>query len=550
MQKPARVALIGAIAAALITLPGLASGTLWDNSETAYGEVAREILLLHSPVVMHLDGVAWYVQPPLYFWLGALFAKIFGVGAFALRLPSALATIAMAAIAGLAITRSAGSRAGLYATIVLSTSFMQAIIGRLAIMDALLDLFVAISILCWWRALEERRDLYWYLGWAAAGFGFLTKGPVALAIPLLVIVPFYFWNRRSEALSAPRMRAWLFGAAVFFAIAVPWLVALASQAGTGPVEQLIVHYTFGRYTGTIENQSGPFWYYLPVLILGFFPWIAFLPAAFAYALGQGRELGVDDGARPLARLAIVWAIAPLLFFSFARTKLPNYIALELPGLAIVVALYFESIVQRYRRRSLMISAAAIPVTLLFFAVAIAVFARQNHLAADLHKLYGDLIAVGIAFFAGSCAAAVFFLSERTAARAPFLLGVAAFTGIFVLAVFALPDAEQFKPVPRFAQLINAQRGRDDAVAISGVPGGNALVFYTRPVVQTLAAYNVAHPIDAVPPHDVICAAPRVFVIASNHKPEFVPPAYGRNRRLVARDFNADLYVYDGPRCVQ
>ncbi|MBC5815844.1 MAG: glycosyltransferase family 39 protein [Candidatus Eremiobacteraeota bacterium] len=487
MQKPARVALLGAAFAAVLTLPGLGSGTLWDNSETAYGEVAREILLFHSAVVMHLDGAAWYVQPPLYFWIAAALAKLFGIGAFAMRLPSALATIAMAGITGYSVTRAAGQRAGLYAAIVLSSSLMQAIIGRLAIMDALLDLCVAVSILCWWRALQTGSERAAYIGWAAAALGFLTKGPVALAIPLLVLVPYFFWTRRHAVMQAPRARTWFIGIAIFLVISIPWLIALASLAGTEPVRQLIVHYTFGRYTGTIENQGGPFWYYLPVLILGFFPWIAFLPAAFAYVLGQARERGVDDGARSLARLAIVWTVMPLLFFSFARTKLPNYIALELPGLAILAALYFDSIALRYRRRSLMISAAAIPVTVLFLGVAIAVFARQNHLAADLHKLYGDLIAVGVALFVGSCGAAVFFLSERSAARAPYLLGAAAFLAIFVLGVIALPDAEQFKPVPRFAQAIDAQRHEEDAVAISGVPGGNALVFYTRPVVRTLAA---------------------------------------------------------------
>ncbi|HEX3548911.1 MAG TPA: hypothetical protein VHT53_00940, partial [Candidatus Elarobacter sp.] len=82
---PARAALLGAFFAALITLPGLGAGTLWDNSETTYGEVAREILLTHDWVVMHLNGFTWYVQPPLYFWIAAVFAHVFGAGAFAMR---------------------------------------------------------------------------------------------------------------------------------------------------------------------------------------------------------------------------------------------------------------------------------------------------------------------------------------------------------------------------------------------------------------------------------------------------------------------------------
>ncbi len=73
---PARAALLGALFAALVTLPGLGIGTLWDNSETAYGEVAREIVLTHDWVVMHLNGQPWFVQPPLYFWLAALLAKV------------------------------------------------------------------------------------------------------------------------------------------------------------------------------------------------------------------------------------------------------------------------------------------------------------------------------------------------------------------------------------------------------------------------------------------------------------------------------------------
>ena len=73
-----RAALVGALVAALATLPGLGAGTLWDNSETAYGEVAREILIAHDWIVMHFNGAPWFVQPPLYFWIAAAFASLLG----------------------------------------------------------------------------------------------------------------------------------------------------------------------------------------------------------------------------------------------------------------------------------------------------------------------------------------------------------------------------------------------------------------------------------------------------------------------------------------
>src|SRR5271165_1198309 len=109
---PWRAALIGIAVAAAVTLPGLGIGTLWDNSETAYGEVAREVLLYHDPVVLHLNGAPWFVQPPLYFWIAAAFIKLFGLGPLAVRLPSALATIAIGAASGYAAARVAGTRAG------------------------------------------------------------------------------------------------------------------------------------------------------------------------------------------------------------------------------------------------------------------------------------------------------------------------------------------------------------------------------------------------------------------------------------------------------
>lgn len=548
MQKPARVAIAGALIAAILTLPGLGTGTLWDNSETAYGEVAREILLAHDAVVMHLNASPWFVQPPLYFWIAALFAKLFGATAFALRLPSALATIAMAAITGYTVTRAAGERAGLYATAILSTGLMQAIVGRLAIMDALLDLSVTLALFWWWRGSQSGAARYFLFGSAAVAFGFLAKGPVAPVVAALVIVPFYLWERRvGRQVFLPSPAAWAAGAAIFALITLPWLLLLMQRTGAGAVVQLIGHYTFGRYTGTIENQAGPFWYYVPVVILGFFPWAAFLPAALTYGVNQLRGRSVDDGHGSLTALALCWSIVPFVFFSFARTKLPNYVALELPGLALLVALYFDSIVRRYRRRSLMISAATIPATIVLLGVAIALFSKQNRLTAGVHDLAGDLLAVGIVIFVGSVVTTLLFLSERTAQKAPVVLAGSALLGTLVLALVALPQAEQFKPIPRLSAIVNREYRAGDAIAIQGVPGGNALTFYTRPPVVTLAAAGDPQPVHEALPQNVICRASRAFVVTSKRRPPF-DPSYGRTRRLLAVDDNDALYLYEGPPC--
>jgi 4-amino-4-deoxy-L-arabinose transferase-like glycosyltransferase len=546
-RGPAAAAFVGAVVAALVTLPALGAGTLWDNSETAYGEVAREILLTHDWLVMHSNGLPYFVQPPLYFWIAALFASVLGTGTFALRLPSALATIFMGGATGYTVARQAGTRAGIYASVILSSCLMQAVIGRLAIMDALLDLAVTLTIFAWFRGLQTGRGREIVYGWIAAAFGTLAKGPVALVIALLVIVPFALWNRRRETLSAPPARAWAIGAIVFCAIVAPWPLLVVARYGTAPVAQLIGHYTVGRYTGVIENQSGPIWYYLPVVFLGFFPWIAFLPMALVYGI-RGLRAGTQrapEDAR-LLRLGFVWAVVPLLFFSFARTKLPNYIALEFPALALLTALYFEAVTRKGGTRSAAISAATVPIAIGALALAIFIFSRNNKLTADVTVAIPGFLAMAAAIFAGSVLTALLAAREGTVRAAPYALAAATLVAMDAMAIAVLPHAEAYKPIPRLAAIIDRKREPGDRVAIQDVSGANALLFYTRPPVEELASPGDRDD-DALDPRRAICAAKRIWVIAPAIRPSY-DPTYGRTRRLVAVDAKAALFLYEGPRC--
>ena len=548
MRSPVRAALLGAVVAALITLPGLGIGTLWDNSETAYGEVAREILLTHDWIVMHLNGAPWFVQPPLYFWFAALLAKFFGTGALALRLPSAIATIVMGGSVAWVVARCAGTRAAIFASVALSTTLMQAIIGRLAIMDAMLDLFVALGILWFFRALEEASAPYLIAGFAACALGFLSKGPVAPVVVAMVLVPYAFWNSRNEELRWPPVNAWIAGLLVFALIVLPWPLLLMHQSGQMSVGELIVHYTIGRYTGTIENQSGPIWYYIPVVLLGFFPWTVYLPSAIAggaAALGGG-PYRLMPKRNELIRLAIVWLVVPFIFFSFAKTKLPNYIALELPAAAILVGLFFDDVTERERTRAATIASFFLPVMILLLGIAIGMFSHDNKLGAGLHAMTHHVAIMGAVFFVGSAVTMVLLAFGREE-LAPFALALSVVIAIDVLSIAVIPDTEQFKPVPRLAQTIEQRRRPGDAVAIQNVAGGNALVFYTRPHVYVLRSFDDGNDPDGVDPRPVICDNARAWIIEPSAQPANAP-TYGRRRSEVAVDGNAALFLYDGPAC--
>jgi len=546
---PVRAGILGALFAALVTLPGLGNGTLWDNSETVYGEVAREVLRSGDPIVMHLNAQAWFVQPPLFFWIAALCAKLFGIAPFALRLPAALATIAMGGALGYATARIAGARAGTIAAVVLSTSLMQAIVGRLAIMDALLDLCVVGAILCWFRALEPRpgrgdvpqhRTAAFLGGALALALGVLAKGPVAPVVVALVILVWLVWERRSGAAVVVPSPATLAGAAVLFlAVAGPWFALEAVRVGPQAAQQLIGHYTIGRYTGVIENQRGPWWYYAPVLVLGFFPWIAFVPVAAAGAIDAART---RDGS--FERLALTWAVVPVLFFSFAQTKLPNYVALMLPALAIVVAIWFERLASGGPRRAAIWSAAAIVLLIGALGAAVAGFIGANHLEAATAVILPKVEVLGLLLLAGSLATVATIATRRGGAFAPYLLAGTSAALVLFIAFVGEPAAEVLKPMPAIARTIAAQRGPGAAVAVRGVAGTYALMFALGPVVQTVGEGDADFVAE-------ICANRDVYLVTrAADAPALARLAAGRGRRgavLDVRDGDVLLHL-DGPAC--
>jgi 4-amino-4-deoxy-L-arabinose transferase-like glycosyltransferase len=546
---PWRAAVLGALFAAIITLPGLGNGTLWDNSETVYGEAAREVLLTHDWVVMHVNGMPWFVQPPLFFWIAALCAKWLGVSALAMRLPAALATIAMGGALGYATARVAGTRAGTVAAIVLSTSLMQAIVGRLAIMDALLDLCIVIALLCWFRAFqplyrryndERHRSTAFLCGTLALALGTLAKGPVAPVIVVLVIGAWLVWERRSDApIAFPSPATLAMAAGLFVLVAAPWFVLEAVRVGPGAASELIGHYTVGRFTGVIENQHGPWWYYIPVVVLGFFPWIAFVPVAAVGVIDTART---RDGA--LERLALTWAFVPLVFFSIAQTKLPNYIALMMPALAIVVALWFDRLVDAADRRAAIVSALTIPVFVGALGIAIVAFIRNNHLESATAIVAPQVEFLGAAMLIGSFATVAAIATHRWNWLAPYVLGATSGALVLFIAFVGEPAAEALKPIPPIARAIEAQRKPGSVVAVRGVAGTSSLIFYTEPGVLTLNEDDAGFA-------KAICTISDLYVVT---RAADVPgltqlvSARGRNSVELGRLHGVTALHVDGPGC--
>jgi 4-amino-4-deoxy-L-arabinose transferase-like glycosyltransferase len=165
-------------------------------------------------------------------------------------------------------------------------------------------------------------------------FAVLVKGPVGLLVPGLALGgTLLFTPERRSALA--RLIPWD-GPVLFAALTLPWYGLVLAANGWSFVEGFLIKHHITRYTGIVSSHAGPIWFYLPVLLIGFFPWSGFLPAAL-WRVGRMARRGqaADPGERLLVASAC-WMLGVFVFFSFAGTKLPSYLFPAFPGLALLV----------------------------------------------------------------------------------------------------------------------------------------------------------------------------------------------------------------------
>src|SRR5258708_4172714 len=250
----------------LLLLAGVALGwnlsgyRLFDPDEGRNAEVAREMAESRDYLVPHLDGLPYLDKPIVYFAAAAGLMELFGPSESAARLPAYIATLATVALLVWFARRRWGPDAGWLAGLSYATMVLPLAYARTAIFDSTLTLCTTASIL--WLFEEQPIP-----AWAAIALGTLTKGPLAIAIPLLVLVP----HALATGGAVRRLFAWP-GIAVFTVIALPWFVAVSLRHPDFP-QYVFVRETLQRVATRAFHRAAPFWYYLPIVPLAAFPWI-------------------------------------------------------------------------------------------------------------------------------------------------------------------------------------------------------------------------------------------------------------------------------------
>ena len=347
------------VIAAIICIFGLTynfSGyPLLDPDEGRNAEVAREMADGGGVVVPQLNGLPYLDKPILYFALGAASMKLLGPTVLAARLPSLLLTLATVALVGWFGARIFG-RSGAW-TAILATASMPFTLAysRTVIFDSTLTFFVVLALVAFYMATAARdhsgllhgmgergppagpsgspatrgRMGEWWttIAWTAMALGVLTKGPIALAIPLMVAIPFAAWRRAWRTIADP------LSLLLFAALLTPWLFGVSRQIPDF-LHYAIVTETANRLTTDELQRTGPIWYFLAILPAAALPWSLVAIGAWRTIKRRRDRHGNMDGR---VVYLLLWILIPLLFFSLSQSKRPQYILPLVPAVALLVA---------------------------------------------------------------------------------------------------------------------------------------------------------------------------------------------------------------------
>ena len=454
-----------------------------------------------------LYGRPWLEKPALYYWRAMSFFREFGVSDWSARLPSASGAFLLIVMIFLHMRRF---RPGGQLDAALITASCVAIVGfaRGASTDMQLAAPFCIGMLGWYAWYETGKkfwlfDLYFF-GAAAT----LAKGPVAPFLALCIILLFLGLRREWSAL---RRTIWIPGLLLYFAMVLPWYIAVQRENPTF-VEFFFLQHNLERFATNLYEHRQPFWYYLAVLLVGLMPWTVIAIRALVEAM-QGsmaewkvrvnpkRYLGHSRAGDAFPEFLVLWALFPIVFFTFSKSKLPGYILPSIPPLTILTGDYLNRIRRVGLPRWLLWSHGAACALLVFVLV-----------LAPQHMLYETLVPPASWLLSASAAALLVLFAVVLTIRMGGISHVrnATLGPVFAVLVFLLgfhgKDLDLNYSARPLAREMQQQAPDVRQVAVEDV---------RRDIVYGLAFYRDEQPIDYGADGADVPAGEHLLVIPAN-----------------------------------
>ncbi len=315
---------------------------LIDETEPKFAEAARQMLRTGDWITPTFNGEPRFDKPPLIYWLMLPAFGMVGVNEWGVRLPSALAGTGLVLLVFWALRTFTGSwQAAWVGGLATALSPLSLIWSRIGTAEMLLCLLIAGSLLAFFVGYARQSPTAYvsFYGWMALGT--LTKGPVAIVLPVLTILLFLglVGNWRAVLRELKPLR----GCLILVLLTLPWYLAVTAINGEAFIDSFFGHHNFDRFVSVVDRHDNrtavPVYFYWLVSLVGFLPWSPFLPLAVArLRVWQWRQWRERSRGEQLGLFALCWVVAVLAFFSLAVTKRVNYVLPLLPALSLLLGL--------------------------------------------------------------------------------------------------------------------------------------------------------------------------------------------------------------------
>jgi len=353
---------------------------------------------LSACVTPYLYGHPWLEKPALYYWRAMFVFQEFGVHDWSARLPSASFAFIMVALIYMHMRRF---RPGGHLDAALITVASAAIIGfaRGASTDMQMAAPLAIGLLGWYAWYETDSKFWLFDIYFFTGVATLAKGPVAPFLAIVILIAFAAVRREWSIL---KRSFWWPGVLLYFAIVLPWFIAVQHQNPTF-FEEFFLKHNLERFATDRFQHQQPIWYYLVVVVLAVMPWTVIA----VRALIDGLQTSICEwrarGASPckpcvsrpgdaFPEFLILWALIPILFFSLSQSKLPGYILPSIPPLTILTGDYLYRSRQRGLNRWVLIGHAVLCGVVTLFALLLPWFVAHGREMPPVPALVAALLA--------------------------------------------------------------------------------------------------------------------------------------------------------------
>ena len=460
------------VAATLPYFVNLGVSSIWDANEAFYAQTPREMIAAGDYVTPSFNFQLRMNKPVLSYWNVAASYRVFGISEWSERLPIAVGGLVIIATAFALGVLAGGRTAGVLSAIVLATSPRLLLLARRIIIDIHITMWMGLVLLFFGLSEThvERRRLYLGLMYVAAGFGVLTKGPVAVFLPAVAFVIYLASQRRLSDIRHMMVPA---GALISLAITVPWYYLLYREYGWEYISAFIFGENLGRFAEAVGHQSRGALFYVPIMLADLFPWSLLIPAAIWWGVRRSSENRV-------ARLLVVWIATIVVFFSMSGTKEDLYILPIVAAEAALIGTLLAAGVSGAPVARLAAVAAAASAGLLVVCGGLLLWA---FVITGRYDLSGVSLEAVIAISGGAAAAVLAMRGRLLPAAAAMASSVVVISWCLVL--LTLPDFERYKPVRPFSDII---RSRASAGAIVGsykfaLP---SMVYYLqRPIMEVV-----------------------------------------------------------------